>query len=355
MRFCSLHTIGFRNIADAEIPVSSKNIFLVGENGQGKTNFLESVYFCSYGSSFRGVKDADLIQNEQRDCSVIAKIEDSFNEKIIVKIENGKKTVQIDGKTSDRRELLSITPSIVFCHEDMEFVSGTPEKRRWFFDQSISLHDSEYLDYLQKFRRVLKTRNTVLKDGNISTLDILDSQMILYGTKLMEKRKEAAKSFSEVFGPLYEKVSGIDGITVSYLPSWKEENIDVLLQFLANRRQTDINMGTSMSGPHRDRYVFFRKGAEFSGKASTGQRRLLALLMRVAQARRYTEMTRKAPVLLLDDVLLELDPEKRQNFVSVMPEYSQAFFTFLPEEPYQRYQQADTIVYTVSKGKFIKQ
>jgi DNA replication and repair protein RecF len=351
MRFSSLRPIGFRNLADAEITVFSKNIFLVGENGHGKTNFLESVYFCSYGSSFRGIKDNDLIQNGNKDCSVIAKIEDSLHDKIIVKIENCKKIIQIDGKTSDRRELLSITPSIVFCHEDMEFVSGTPEKRRWFFDQSLSLYDPLYLDDLQKFRRILKTRNTVLKDLNVSMLDVLDPQLIQYGTRLMKKRREAAISFSKVFGSLYEKVSGIDGITVSYISSWKEENEELLLTFLEDRRQNDIHIGTSMSGPHRDRYVFMRNGTEFSGKASTGQRRLLALLMRIAQALRYTQMTGKTPILLLDDVLLELDPEKRKKFFTVMPEYSQAFFTFLPEEPFERYQQHDTIIYYVSEGK----
>jgi DNA replication and repair protein RecF len=355
MQFQSLRLTGFRNLADAEISVLSKNIFLVGENGQGKTNFLESVYFCSYASSFRGVKDNDLIRNGNKNSSVIAKIADSINDKIIIKIENGKKSVQIDEKSADRRELLSITPSIVFCHEDMEFVSGTPEKRRWFFDQSLSLYDPVYLDDLQKFRRILKTRNTVLKDGNTSILEILDPQMIQYGRRLMEKRKAASKSFSEVFGSLYEKVSGIDDISVLYVPSWKEENADFLLQILEDKRQNDIMMKTSLSGPHRDRYVFMRNGTEFSGKASTGQRRLLALLMRIAQAKRYTEVTGKTPILLLDDVLLELDPEKRQNFISVMPEYSQAFFTFLPEEPYQRYQQNDTMIYHVKEGKLTKQ
>lgn len=355
MRFCSLRPAGFRNLLDAEIMLPNRTIFLVGENGQGKTNFIESIYFCSYASSFRGVKDSDLIQNEKKDCSVIAKLEDSFYEKIIVKIENGKKTIQIDGTYSDRKELLSITPSIIFCHEDMEFVSGPPERRRWFFDQSLSLYDPLYLDDLQRFRRILKTRNTVLKDGNVSMLDILDPQMIQYGLSLMKKRHEAAKSFSEIFGPLYEKVSGIDGITISYIPSWKENDEDILLSFLTGHRQNDISIGTSMSGPHRDRYIFMRKGVEFSGKASTGQRRLLALLMRIAQACRYTKMTGNYPILLLDDVLLELDPEKRKNFFTVMPQYSQAFFTFLPEEPYQRYQRDDTMIYTVRGGTLTNQ
>jgi DNA replication and repair protein RecF len=105
-----------------------------------------------------------------------------------------------------------------------------------------------------------------------------------------------------------------------------------------------------MSGPHRDRYVVLHKGAEFAGKASTGQRRLLALLLRVAQAKRFSETTGKNAIVLLDDVLLEMDGEKRKKFLSVMPAYEQAFYTFLPEEPYQRYRKDDTLVYHVSGG-----
>jgi DNA replication and repair protein RecF len=90
---------------------------------------------------------------------------------------------------------------------------------------------------------------------------------------------------------------------------------------------------------------------DFSLKASTGQRRLLALLLRVAQANRFKEMTNLLPILLLDDVLLELDPEKRRLFISILPEYDQAFFTFLPEEPYSRYRTPDTMVYSVVQGR----
>jgi len=108
--------------------------------------------------------------------------------------------------------------------------------------------------------------------------------------------------------------------------------------------------GVSSSGPHRDRYQFIRKGYDFAEKASTGQKRLLALLLRVAQAKRYNAVLGRKPVLLLDDVLLELDPEKRKRFIHVLPEYDQAFFTILPEEPYQRYKDAGAIVYNVHNG-----
>jgi DNA replication and repair protein RecF len=245
----------------------------------------------------------------------------------------------------------------------MEFVSGSPEKRRWFFDQALSLYDPVYLDDLRRYRRVLKFRNATLRDNAMHRLaeapepmlDALDVQFAQYGTSLVEKRETAARLFSGVFGPLYREVSGIDGISVQYLPSWKKAgtgtlSADEALAYLKERRAADIGTGASMSGPHRDRYVFLHNGTEFAGKASTGQRRLLALLLRVAQAKRFSETAGRNAIVLLDDVLLEMDGEKRKKFLSVMPVYEQAFYTFLPEEPYQRYRKSDTLVYHVSGG-----
>jgi DNA replication and repair protein RecF len=353
--FGALRTTAFRNLADGEINTTGKDIFLVGENGQGKTNFLEALYFCSYASSFRGVRDGELVRTGEKDCSASVKLIDSLHEQVQVKFENSKKSIQIDGKrTEDRKDLLEVAPCIVFCHEDMEFVAGPPERRRWFFDQSQSLYDPLYLDDLRRYRRALKIRNAILKEGrgtpDISLLDAVDPQIAMYGLKLMEKREEAARRFSLTFGPLYEAVSGIEDIAVRYAPSWKENTPEKIGIFLEERREADIAAGLSLSGPHRDRYIFTRRAAEFSGKASTGQRRLLALLLRIAQARRFSETTGRNPVLLLDDVLLELDPEKRRKFLSIMPDYDQAFYTFLPEEPYERYRKSDTIVYYVSSG-----
>ncbi|WP_010254748.1 DNA replication/repair protein RecF [Treponema primitia] len=357
MAFKTLRTASFRNLSDTEVDIRAKDIFLVGENGQGKTNFLEALYFCSYAASFRGVRDGEVTRNGEKDFSAEVKLSDSLYENILVKFEKGKKIVLIDGKQAeDRKELLEISPCIVFCHEDMEFVAGTPERRRWFFDQNQSLYDPVYLDDLRRYRKVLKSRNAVLRDGqDTSILDALDPQLATYGLRLMEKREESARRFSETFGPLYETVAGIGGIAVRYTPSWKASTPGAAMAFLEERREADLSAGISLSGPHRDRYSFTRTGADFSAKASTGQRRLLALLLRIAQACRFSEMTGRNPVLLLDDVLLELDPEKRRRLLEVMPGYDQAFYTFLPEEPYERYRKSDTLVYTVQGGQVFAQ
>jgi len=370
MFFNSLRTTSFRNLVDAEVFTGAKDVFLVGENGQGKTNFLEALYFCAYASSFRSVRDSEMarnsfLKNGEKDFCAEVKISQSLNDKILIKYENEKKQIFINEKRAeDRRELLSIAPSIVFCHEDMEFVSGSPERRRWFFDQTLSLYDPVYLEDLRRYRRVLKSRNAVLRDlaqhkpaeNPDLILDALDPQFAMYGQKIMEKREKAAQEFSSVFGPLYEEVCGICGITIQYIQSWKSDDFN---SYLKERRAADMAAGLSLSGPHRDRYQFthnIRGGSgsgkvDFTGNASTGQRRLLALLLRAAQARRYSAETQQLPILLLDDVLLEMDGEKRRRFLSVLPGYDQAFYTFLPEEPYQRYQKEDTLVYKVVLGE----
>jgi DNA replication and repair protein RecF len=359
MIITSLRTVFFRNLADAELDINGKDVFLVGENGQGKTNFLEALYFCAYGSSFRGIRDGELARRGEKNFSAALTLRDSDVTRTLVKFEGGKKSFQIDGKRiEDRKDILSIIPCVVFCHEDMEFVAGSPERRRWFFDQCLSLSNPVYLDDLRRYRRVLKNRNSVLKEyGGFHSsgdpgllLDTLDDQFIRYGLKLMEQRDAAVRLFSGVFGPLYQDVSGIADIGVEYIPSWKGENDIAIRSLIREKRALDLAAGLSLSGPHRDRYLFTRKDEEFAGTASTGQRRLLALLLRVAQARRFSGMTGKKPVLLLDDVLLEMDGEKRRRFFSVMPEYDQAFFTFLPEEPFHRYLNSGTLVYTVREG-----
>jgi DNA replication and repair protein RecF len=208
---------------------------------------------------------------------------------------------------------------------------------------------------------VLKTRNSILRDSLLHKsssspqvlLDALDEQCALYGLLLMEKRETAVSLFCEIFTQLFEQVSGIAGMAVQYSPSWKGSSIDDAMALLQKRRPADMGAGVSLSGPHRDRYMFAlgASGQEFAANASTGQRRLLALLLRVAQARRYFETTGRKPILLLDDVLLEMDGEKRRRFLSVLPEYDQAFFTFLPEEPFHLYRKDGTLVYFVRDGR----
>ncbi len=316
---------------------------------------LESLYLSAYGGSFRTRNEMEMVKEGSEGYSVrsIFRDQKEHTHTIFSRFENGKKRIEKNAKViQDRKELVDTIPCVLFCHDDLDFASGSPERRRFFIDQSLSMYDGSYIDVLRNYKKILKTRNSVLKDKNRELLDVLDAQLAETGLEVVRRRHHTIKDFNQVFGRLYQQVSGIDNVEIEYLPSWKRESAEKILIYLAEKREYDLSMCTSMSGPHRDRIRFMRNNTLFVPTASTGQRRLLSLLLRTAQAQFYTETTGRLPVLLMDDVLLELDPEKRQRFTAMLPEYDQLFCTFLPEEPYERYKRSTTRIYQIRQGSW---
>ncbi len=355
MPFCSLSPVNFRNLENKTIDLLAPEVYFTGENGQGKSNMLEALYYASYGSSFRTHTEGEMIKKGEKAMSVRALFRgengDSHTTSIIY--ENGSKKMEKDGKIiRDRKELVNTMPCVLYNHDDLDFAVGSPERRRFFIDQSLSMYDLLYIDVCRRYKRVLKSRNLCFKEGKYSLVDTYDLQLVQNGLEIQKKRKDAIFMFNQIFGKLYEEVSGIAGVSIAYSASWKSFQSDEVLAHLRERRQAERAMGTTLSGPHRDRIGFMRGGEEFVSTASTGQRRLVALALRTAQAVFYTNVTGKKPVLLMDDVLLELDPEKRQRVTAALPAYDQLFCTFLPEEPYLRYRHAGTRIYAISEGSW---
>ncbi len=368
MAFRSVRMYQFRNLEDAEISVDAPQVFLVGENGQGKSNFIEAVYLLCFGSSFRTRKDQQLIRHGERELALSARfVIDEPGTRgpentVSLHLSGKKKEIAVNDKTiSDRKDLVSNVPCIVFCHDDIEFVRGSPDMQRWFFNQTLSLFDPTFIDLLRTYGRILKLRNTLLKqlDGlqvraeEERTLDIYDEQLAGAGVAIQARRRVGVEEFNVLFG---EKFAGISSrrrnLTIRYLPSWPEgAGSDEAFAVIRDRREIDVRLGTSTSGPHRDRFSFVEDKTNFAAYASTGQLRLLSLILRVSQARYYAMRTGRRPVLLLDDVLLELDQERRTRFLDALPDYAQAFFTFLPDERYTSYRRPDTMVYRVERGR----
>jgi DNA replication and repair protein RecF len=355
MPFSSIETVAFRNLADGEILVDAPSVFMVGDNGQGKTNFLDAVYTLCYASSFRAGSDADAARLGLDSWSVKGSNPDGSG--CQVSWSAGTKGIREDGKSiHDRKRLVERNPAIVFCHDDMEFARGEPERRRFFFDQTASLISAGYIDLLRAYRRALKARNAALKDRSLKILDVLDMQIASYGLGIRDERARLAMEFDQRFAPRYEEVSRLGSrVGVSYRPSWHlDEGSDEVAARLLASRDREIALGTSLSGPHRDRFVFIDNDGDFSDRASTGQLRLLSLTLRIVQAEHCTAITGRPPILLLDDVLLELDPEKRKRFMANLPESGQSFFTFLPGEPYRDYSTDSTIIYWTEHGRFTR-
>ena len=352
---------GFRNIRDRQIDTSAKQIILTGENGQGKTNVLEAVYMLCYGTSFRTQNIKELVTHGRESFYLCSVFEDSqgLERKAEVIFSDGKKHIRLDGKDiRDRKELIYCLPCIVFSHDDIEFVRGEPENRRRFFDQTMTMYDPVFFDDLRRYKLILKQRNAAIKNQRTELLDIYDQKLASYGLQIMKSRRAVADSFSAIFPDIYNAISLEDrGIEISYRPSWNEDlGIDGVLEKLESQRDVDLKMNTTTSGPHRDRFLINDRNGLFTSSASTGQMRLASLVFRSAQAAFYRQKTGQNPIFLIDDVLLELDSQKRARYLSYLGHYNQAFFTFLPEEKYFGsmfdMEESQTLMYTVREGSF---
>lgn len=355
MGFEYVRYTNFRNLGNATISFDAPEVFLIGENGQGKSNILESLYLLCYGSSFRTRKEQTLIQRGNEGGSVHGRMNLSDHEvlDVAVRISPRAKDILVNGSSiSDRRDIVRNLPCIVFCHDDIRFVTGSPEHRRWFFNQTLSMYSDGFIDTLRRYTRVLRSRNAALKHEQYDLLEAYDPQLAEAGLRLLAARAHAAEEFSDQFAHLYHTISGFsDPLHVEYRPSWPlESDVDAVCELLESRRDNDIRMRTTTSGPHRDRFRFVMNGVEFTETASTGQLRLISLVLRVAQSVFFSRHSSRKPLLLLDDVMLELDPLRRGRFFECLPEYDQAVFTFLPDEQFSALRRSDTLLYTVVNG-----
>ncbi|HOS30025.1 MAG TPA: DNA replication and repair protein RecF [Treponemataceae bacterium] len=358
MPFLSLSLHNVRNLQNATIDLLSKEVYFVGENGQGKSNLLESLYLSAYGSSFRTRADAEIVTKGAQDYSIRSFFKDTLGLSNTVTVsfnENRKKITKNGKKVIDRKEMINTIPCVLFCHEDLDFAVGEPERRRFFIDQSLSMYDILYIDILRRYKKILKSRNLILKEKKYELLSVYNENLVKEGIEIQRKRMEMIYQFNRLFTKIYEEVSGIENVVISYDRSWRDMDYEEIIAFLDEKQDMDKKLCTTMSGPHRDRIRFVKDKQNFIPTASTGQKRLISIVLRISQAVYFTKITGKKPVLLMDDVLLEMDPEKRRRIMNLLPEYDQLFCTFLPGEPYEKYKHSGTRVYLIEKGSWNEQ
>lgn len=358
MRFISVSINNFRNISSVDLDLDAEDIVLTGINGQGKTNFLESIYTLCYGSSFRTnhLREAIKHGTDGFSLSAVAENDNGIRERLVVSLSEGKRKISIDNKeVNDRRNLIYSFPCIVFSHDDILFVKGEPENRRRFFDQMMSLYSPFFFDSLRSYRAILMQRNAAVKQKDKSLISLYDSRLASYGLELMKERAEAVYGFNVIFPELFRRISETDmNITVKYQPSWGAmDKEDEIVSYLEENTERDIILSTTTSGPHRDRFTVMCDGVPFSSIGSTGQIRLASILFRIAEAEYFSSKTGKKTLLLIDDVLLELDGKKRGLVLESLPSYSQAFYTFLPNESYFSSRRDNALSYKAVNGEFI--
>jgi DNA replication and repair protein RecF len=356
MGFRSLRFYNFRNIEDGCVSVDAPEVFLIGENGQGKTNIIEAVYLLSFGSSFRTKKDEHFFRHGQTEMALEGRFSsggDSAETGILIKGTEKQKEIRLDGKAvKDRREIIGRFPCIVFCHDDIAYITGNPDRQRLFFNQTLGLKDVLFLDVLRRYTKALKQRNMAIKEKKWNIAELFDEELIKTGIVISRMRRELVEEFSVFFESLFREISRLEAaVSIRYIPSWQREEEEAIVRLLFQKREKDAFFSTTTTGPHRDKFRFSFGEKDFTAAASTGQIRLASLILKTAQAAFFLNRSGRRPILLLDDVLLEMDPARRRRFIARFPPYEQAFFTFLPDEQFPAYKKSDTLVYQVHGGR----
>ncbi len=325
-----LELSNFRNYNSLNLKLDSKTNILYGNNAQGKTNILESIYLCSTTKSHRSSKDIELIKFDSDEGHIklfINKKEKEYRIDIHLR-RNKSKGIAINSiPIKKASELFGIFNVIFFSPEDLNIIKNGPAERRRFIDMELCQLDKIYVYNLIHYNKVLSQRNQLLKDIHFrpdleDTLDVWDMQLAEYGKKIIKRREEFIKNINKIIKPIHEKLTdGKENIDVVYSKNCEE---DILYEKILSNRQKDIKIKTTSVGPHRDDMIFYDCPLEkysMSNKinirtyGSQGQKRTVALSLKLAEIELVKSLINDTPVLLLDDVLSELDSERQNHLL----------------------------------------
>lgn len=312
----------YRNYEFLNMTFDNKINIIYGDNAQGKTNILESLYVCATSKSHRGSKDKDIIRfgNDEAHIKVMVK-KHGMNYRIDMHLKKNKtKGIAVNGIPIRRAvELFGIINIIIFSPEDMNIIKNGPSERRRFMDMELSQLDKIYLSNLVNYNKVVVQRNKLLKQlqfsgdsGLVDMLDVWDMQLVRYGSEIIKRRMDFIDNINSIIRPIHSKLSGNKEIlNLRYIPCTTTDNFK---DEVIRSRERDIKFKMTNVGPHKDDVAFFINDKDVRKYGSQGQQRTCALSLKLAEIELVKKVINDTPVLLLDDVLSELDAN-RQNFL----------------------------------------
>ena len=310
----------FRNYESEEINLDKNINIFYGQNAQGKTNIIESIFLCSLGKSFRAKKDKEMIKLNEQNAIVEVEYEKSDRDgKIKIEIGN-KKNIYLNGiKIKKLSELLGNLNIVIFTPDDINILKGGPQNRRRFLDIMISQLRPNYMHILNLYLKTIEQRNKYLrqikeehKDENL--LEIWDEKLAEYAVKIYEYRKEFIEKIIKKINIIHKNITnGEEQIELEYITEC--DNKEKYLQLLKERRKLDIIKGFTTKGIHRDDFVIYINKKEIKIFGSQGQNRTAMLSLKLAELQVIYDEIGEYPILLLDDFMSELDKTRRKNFL----------------------------------------
>ena len=316
----SLELQDYRNYDTLNLAFDRGTNILYGDNAQGKTNILEAIYVSATTKSHKGSKDRDIVNFHKEEAHIRTFLEkDGVETRVDMHLRKSKsKGIAIDGqKIKKAADLLGICNVVFFSPEDLGIIKDGPAERRRFVDMELCQLDSFYLYNLNHYNKIVNQRNKLLKDLYFNpdlrdTLNIWDSQLVSFGSKVIERRRLFAEQLNEIIYDIHKRLSGDrEEISVRYEPDVEIEEFEKKLQC---SQEKDIKLKQTTVGPHRDDFSFLIEDVDIRKFGSQGQQRTAALSLKLSEIELVKKLTKDTPILLLDDVLSELD-SNRQNYL----------------------------------------
>lgn len=353
----SLNLLNFRNYDNLSIQLNKGINVFTGDNAQGKTNILESMYYCSIGKSHRTNKDKELIKWGANEAYISAYIsKERLDKKIDIKIfKEGKKGININSiKLNSISDLMGVFNVVIFSPEDLKIVKESPAFRRKFIDIELCKLNKKYYYTLVQYNKILNERNFALRkwvnDKNI--LDIYDSQMSKFASLIIKERLNYIKKLNDQGKIIHNEItSNNESIDFKYITEVKDfNNIENdFIKLLRENRRKDLEKGITSIGPHRDDFSIFINNIDTRKFGSQGQQRTAVLSTKFASLEIIKEKVGEYPVLLLDDVLSELDL-KRQKYILNSIKKVQTIITCTGIFDIKEYLDEDINMYYVKNG-----
>lgn len=316
----SLELANFRNYEELNISFDKGTNILYGDNAQGKTNILEAIYVSATTKSHKGSKDKEIINFDKEEAHIRTYLEkENVETRVDMHLRKNKsKGIAIDGqKIKKAADLMGLLNVVFFSPEDLSIIKDGPAERRRFADMELCQLDSFYLYNLNHYNKIIGQRNKLLKDMYFQpelkeTLNIWDSQLVSFGSKIIERREQFVKQLGDIIFDIHKKLSGgKEELVIAYEPDVSIEDFEKQMKY---NQDKDIRLKQTTTGPHRDDFSFVVNGVDIRKYGSQGQQRTAALSLKLSEIELVKKISKDTPVLLLDDVLSELD-SNRQNYL----------------------------------------
>jgi DNA replication and repair protein RecF len=327
-RLASLDVRDYRNLASVSLELPAAGLALIGDNGQGKTNFLEAIYYFQLLRSARGARDADMVRFGQEAFHLRGEIVAPHAAQVDIGFARAAKTkrVQIDGVPARRlSDALGMLPAVMVSPADTVLAGGEPSARRRYLDVLLALTSRSYLSALQSYRAALQHRNAAIRDlargrGNEEAVAVWEAPLAQHGGTLVRERRDWVSHLAPRYAALCGAIGETGKASIRYESSVVESGDceSLLADLLGERRASDIRRGATHTGPHRDTLSLTLDGREVRTVGSQGQQRTSAIALRLLEAETYHQRSGSAPVFLMDDPFAELDARRSAAIIEVL-------------------------------------